>query len=94
MPGSNLLVCQPFIHSEVSIFEKMRGNWCVPVKVRSLGIITNDMSCFAHVVHGEPVPIVDLPCRDIISRVGLHIANTCLARVAKESPILSGVGFL
>ena len=70
MPSSNLLVYQPFIHSEVSIFEKMRGNWCVPVKVCSLGIITNDMSRFTHAVHSEPVPIVDLPCRDIVSGVG------------------------
>ena len=39
------------------------------VEVRSSGIITNDMSHFAQAVHGEPVPIVDLPCRDIVSRV-------------------------
>ena len=48
----------------------MRGNWCVPVEVHSSGIITDDMSRFAHTVHGEPVPIVDLPCRDIVSGVG------------------------
>ena len=70
MPGSNLLVCQPFTYSEILIFEKTRGNRCIPAKVHSLGIITNDMFHFAHVVHGKPVPMVDLPCRGIISRVG------------------------
>ena len=59
--SSNLLICQPFTHSKASIFEKTRGNRCVPVKVCSSCIITNDMVHFAHMVDDKLVLVIDLP---------------------------------
>ena len=60
IPSSNLLIFQPFTHSEAPIFEKIKGNRYIPVKVCSSCIITNDMFCFAHMVDGKLVLVVDL----------------------------------